>query len=291
MKVGVVGAGAMGMGVVRSALRGGFATHVRDLRPEAHEEAARHGATCHPSPAALARACDAVLILVVDSAEIEDVLFAPGGLVGSGAKPVVFLGSTIAPGDTARFAQRLEASGITAIDAPVSGGPQRAADGSMTMMLSGPPEAIERCGELLRAIAGKVFVVGTRPGDAAKFKIVNNMLAAANLAAAGEAVAIAERAGLDPRLVHDVVTASSGASWIFADRIPRALDGDYAPRAATRILLKDIGLAVDLAKGVGVDAAMAEAAQAAFRAAVEEGFGEQDDASIVQWNRRRSRCP
>ena len=140
---------------------------------------------------------------------------------------------------------------------------------------------------MLRAIAGKVFVVGTRAGDAAKFKIVNNMLAAANLAAAGEAIALAERAGLDLRLVHDVVAASSGASWIFADRMPRALDGDYVPRAATRILCKDVGLAVDLADDLRVDATMAKAAQASFRAAVDAGFGEQDDASIVEWNRTR----
>jgi 3-hydroxyisobutyrate dehydrogenase len=287
MNVGIVGAGAMGMGVVRSSLRGGFVTHVRDVRPEAHAQASRHGATCHASPAALARACDAVVVLVVDSAQIEEVLFAPDGIAGSGALPVVLLGSTIAPEDTAAFAGRLARAGVTAIDAPVSGGPQRAADGSMTMMLSGAPEAIERCGKLLQAIAGKVFVVGTRPGDAAKFKIVNNMLAAANLAAAGEAIALAERAGLDARLVHDVVAASSGASWIFADRVPRALDGDYAPRAATRILCKDVGLAVDLASRVGLDAAVAKAAQAAFRGAVEDGFAEQDDASIVEWNRRR----
>ena len=113
------------------------------------------------------------------------------------------------------------------------------------------------------------------------------MLAAANLAAAGEAIAIAERAGLPARLVHDVIAASSGASWIFADRIPRALDGDYVPRAATRILCKDVGLAVDLASEVGVDAPMARTAQSAFRAAVDAGFGDQDDAAIVEWNRVR----
>ena len=291
MRVGVVGAGAMGMGVVQSALRAGFATHVRDVRPEVHAQATRHGATCHASASALARACDAVVILVVDSAQVEDVLFASEGIAGSGARPVIFLGSTIAPQDAAAFAERLSHAGLAAIDAPVSGGPQRAADGSMTMMLAGPSDAIERCRGLLRAIAGKVFVLGTRPGDAAKFKIVNNMLAGANLAAAGEAIALAERAGLDPRLVHDVVAASSGASWIFADRVPRALDGDYEPRAATRILCKDVGLAVDLANSVGVDAAMAKAAHAAFRAAVDEGFGESDDAAIVEWNRRRRGCP
>jgi putative dehydrogenase len=285
MNVGVVGAGAMGMGVVRSALRSGFATHVRDVRPEAHRQAQDLGATCHPSAASLARACDTVVVLVVDRTQIEEVLFAADGIAASGARPLVLLGSTIAPEDAASFADRLARIGLAAIDAPVSGGPQRAADGSMTMMLAGPAAAIERCGPLLRAIAGKVFVVGEKPGDAAKFKIVNNMLAAANLAAAGEALALAERAGLDPRLVHDVVVASSGGSWIFADRIPRALARDYAPRAATRILLKDVGLAVDLADRAGVDATMARAAQAAFRAAVDAGFGEQDDASIVEWKR------
>jgi 3-hydroxyisobutyrate dehydrogenase len=287
VNVGVVGAGAMGMGVVRSLLRGGFATHVRDIRPEAHDEASKLGATCHASPASLARACGAVVVLVVDSAQIEDVLFGAGGIAGSDGKPLVLLGSTIAPEDAASFAVRLASAGIDAIDAPVSGGPQRAADGSMTMMLSGPPAAVERCGPMLRAIAGKVFVVGTRAGDAAKFKIVNNMLAAANLAAAGEAMAIAERAGLDLDLVHDVIVASSGASWMFANRVPRALAGDYAPRAATRILRKDVGLAVDLATLMGIEAPMAKAAQAAFEAAVDAGFGEHDDASIVEWNRKR----
>ena len=277
----------MGMGVVRSLLRGGLATHVRDIRAEVHEEAQGRGAMCHASPAALARACDAVIVLVVDSTQIEDVLFAADGIAGSGARPIVLLGSTIAARDAASFADRLADAGLTAIDAPVSGGPRRAIDGSMTIMLSGPSDAIERCGPVLQAIAGKVFVVGTRAGDAAKFKIVNNMLAAANLAAAGEALGIAERAGLELRLVHDVIAASSGGSWIFADRVPRALAGDYVPRAATRILRKDVGLAVDLAAEVGAEAPMAKAAQAAFEAAVDAGFGEHDDASIVEWNRKR----
>jgi 3-hydroxyisobutyrate dehydrogenase-like beta-hydroxyacid dehydrogenase len=285
--VGVVGAGAMGMGVVRSLLRGGFTTHVRDIRAEAHEEAQRHGAACHASPAALARACDAVVVLVVDSAQIEDVLFGADGIAASGARPVVLLASTIAARDTASFSDRLADAGLAAIAAPVSGGPQRAIDGTMTMMLSGPSDAIARCAPLLQAIAGKVFVVGTRAGDAARFKIVNNMLAAANLAAAAEALAVAERAGLDLRLVHDVIVESSGGSWMFADRVPRALAGDDAPRAATRILRKDVGLAVDLAREVGVEVPMAKAAQAAFEAAVDAGFGERDDASVVEWKRRR----
>ncbi len=122
------------------------------------------------------------------------------------------------------------------VDAPVSGGPKRAADGTMTMMVAGDDAARARCAPLFAAIAGTVFHVGARAGDAAKFKIVNNLLAAVNLAAGAEALALAAKAGLDPALVVDVVNASSGGSWIFADRMPRALAGDYAPRAAARIL-------------------------------------------------------
>jgi 3-hydroxyisobutyrate dehydrogenase-like beta-hydroxyacid dehydrogenase len=105
----------------------------------------------------------------------------------------------------------------------------------MTMMMSGDTEAFARVRTLLDRIAGRVFMFGPRPGDASTFKIVNNMLAAANLAAGAEAQAIAQAAGLDLQHVCDVVNASSGASWIFADRVGRALAGDYVPRAAAPV--------------------------------------------------------
>jgi 3-hydroxyisobutyrate dehydrogenase len=285
MRAGVVGAGAMGMGVVQSLLRRGYATHVRDVRPEVHEEAVRRGATCHPSAAALAEACDAVVVLVVDSAQVEDVLFGRDGVASAATRPVVLVSSTIAPDDVAAFASRLAAP---LVDAPVSGGPQRAADGTMTMMVAGDPHAVDRCRGIIDAIAGRVFVVGTHAGDAARVKVINNMLAAVNLAAAGEAMALAVRAGLDPRLVHDVIGASSGASWMFADRMPRALAGDYAPRAATRILCKDVGLAVDLAARHGVEAPMAVRARESFAAAVAAGYGDQDDGAMVAWSCERA---
>ncbi len=131
------------------------------------------------------------------------------------------------------------------------------------------------------------FAVGARPGDAAKFKIVNNLLAAVNLAAGAEALALAARAGLDPRQVVDVVNASSGGSWIFADRMPRALAGDYAPRAAARILTKDVGIAVDFAARHGVEAPFAHRGARGVRATVAPE-GEDDDAAIYKWNRGRA---
>jgi 3-hydroxyisobutyrate dehydrogenase len=281
--VGVIGVGAMGMGVVASLRRGGFPTHARDIRPEAHREAESRGAICHPDAAALARACDIAIVLVVDAAQVDDVLFGTGG-AASAFRPgaIVMLSSTVAPDYVGALAGRLANSGVALVDAPVSGGPRRAADGTMTMMVAADAATLARCQTVFDAVAGRVFRVGDTPGDAAKFKIVNNLLAAVNLAAGAEALALAVRAGLDPAQVVDVVNASSGGSWIFADRMPRALAGDFAPRAAAKILAKDVAIAAEFAQRLGQDATFANAARMAFQRMVDAGDSELDDAAICR---------
>jgi L-threonate 2-dehydrogenase len=280
-RVGVIGTGAMGLGVVQSLVRNGIDVGARDILPRAEAAAVAAGATAFPTPAALVREYRTVILLVVDADQIEDVLFGEHGAAAElmpGA--VVIVSSTVSPAYLATLASRVAAR---VIDAPVSGGPQRAADGTMTIMLSGDAQAIAECAAVFDAIAGRRFVVGARAGDAATFKVLNNQLAAVNLAAGAEALAIATHAGLDPRLFVDVVGASSGASWIFADRMPRALDGDYAPRAATTLLKKDVGIAVDTAVALGCDAPLARAAREAFDAAVAAGYGAEDDASLLKY--------
>lgn len=287
--VGVIGAGAMGMGVVRSLRRAGFATHVRDLRPDVHAEATALGAQCHPSPAAVVARCAVTWIVVVDATQVEAVLFGDDGAAPALADgALVVLASTVDPDFVAALAPRIAEAGGELVDAPVSGGPARAADGTMTVMAAGSAAALARCAPVFAATAGRIFHVGARAGDAARFKIVNNLLAAVNLAAGAEALAIAARAGLDPAQVVDVVNASSGGSWIFADRMPRALANDYTPRAAARILCKDVGIAAEFAARHGVPAPFAGAALAAFAATVAAGYGEEDDAAIVKWNRERA---
>jgi 3-hydroxyisobutyrate dehydrogenase-like beta-hydroxyacid dehydrogenase len=159
----------------------------------------------------------------------------------------------------------------------------------MTMMVAGAAPAVARCEPVLDAVAGRVFRVGDVPGTAAKFKIVNNLLAAVNLAAGAEALALAVRAGLDPERFVEVVNASSGASWMFADRLPRALAGDFAPRAAAKILAKDAGIAAEFASRLGQDATFASAAHAAFRRLVDAGYGEMDDAVICRFMSEKTR--
>jgi putative dehydrogenase len=284
-RVGIIGTGAMGLGVVRSLVRNGI-----DVGARAEAAAVSAGATAYATPAALVREYPTVILLVVDDAQIDDVLFGESGAAAAfvpGA--IVIVSSTVSPVYVATLASRLAAHGTRVVDAPVSGGPQRAADGTMTIMLSGDAQAIAGCATVFDAIVGRRFIVGTRAGDAATFKVLNNQLAAVNLAAGAEALAIATHAGLDPRLFVDVVGASSGASWIFADRMPRALDGDYVPRAATTLLKKDIGIAVDAAAALGCDAPLARAAREAFDAAVAAGYGAEDDASLVKYYASRVR--
>ena len=279
-RVDVIGVGAMGMGVARALLAKGFAVTVRDIVAERQAEACSVGARAAPNAAELARAVDVAITLVVDAAQTRDVLLGAQGLAGARSSAAVMMCSTISPDDTEEIARTLP--GVDFLDAPISGGPARAHSGTLSMMASGSSAAFARCAPVIEAMAAKCFRVGERPGDGSRMKVVNNMLAAANLAAGCEAMAMASRLGLDLRLVAEVVNASSGGSWIFADRMARALEGDYAPRAAARVLLKDVGLFVGEARKLGLTAPMAECAREIFHDTVERGLAEVDDAAVLK---------
>lgn len=207
---GVIGVGAMGLGVAASLCRAGFATYVRDVRPQPEREAAGLGATIVASPAAVAQHADVVVVLVVDAPQVEDVLFGADGLATT-LRPdaVAVLSSTVDPEFVVAVGARLAARGLALVDAPVSGGPQRAHEGALTVMAGGARAALDRCAPVFAAMARRVFEVGGI-GDGARMKLCNNLLAGVHLAAAAEALALAVRAGLDPRLASEVIGASSG---------------------------------------------------------------------------------
>src|SRR5258708_4258135 len=290
-RVGVIGVGAMGMGVAKALLAKGFEVVVRDLVPAREAEAAAAGARRAATPREVAAQVDVLVTLVVDAAQTCDVLdtktgtdhgFPPGRKPWSVPGLVVMMCSTIAPADAEAIAASLAQRGIEMLDAPISGGPARARAGTLSMMASGSAAAFDRCAPVIEATTAKCFRVSARCGDGSRMKGVTNMLAAANLAAGCEAMAMASKLGLDLRQAVDVVNASSGQSWIFADRMERALEGDYTPQAAARVLLKDVGLFVDVACGLGLDPSMARAAQDVFRDTVERGYAEEDDAAVLK---------
>ena len=294
-RIGIIGVGVMGLAIARNLHGRGHMLCVRDIDPVAVAAAAALGIEACDSPAALAARCDVLIIVVVDAAQIDDVLFGPGGVVHADAETgttpraepraaplAVLLCSTIAAHDTERFHARLASHAIDLIDAPISGGPVRAANGSMSMMLAGDAALLARLDPLLRDLAAKRFVISAKPGDAARTKLVNNLLAGINLVAAAEAMALGARLGLDRQVLFDVIGASSGASWIGQDRMARALANDFEPHARAVILTKDVGLAVRMADAAGIDTPLGDAALSVFHATVAAGLGEQDDAAVIK---------
>jgi 3-hydroxyisobutyrate dehydrogenase-like beta-hydroxyacid dehydrogenase len=260
----------MGMGMARALLARGFVVGVRDLVAAREDEALAAGAE------RLGRV-DVLVSVVVDAEQTRAVV-----AEHASRAPVFMMCSTIAPSDTEAIAKDLAARGVQMLDAPISGGPARAHAGTLSVMASGSEAAFARCEPVLEAMSAKCFRIGAAPGDGSRMKVVNNMLAAANLAAGCEAIAMAAKLGLDLNQAADVVNASSGGSWIFADRMARALAGDYAPRAAARVLLKDVGLFVQEARNLGLTAPMAECAREIFHDTVARGFAEEDDAAVLK---------
>jgi 3-hydroxyisobutyrate dehydrogenase len=277
-----VGIGNMGLAMALRLRDRGLPVVVHDIDPARGPLAAAQGADVVGSAAAVAGRCGCVIVAVVDAAQTEAVLFGDAGLAGAMAPgSTVLLCPTIAPADTERFAARLAGRGIACIDAPMSGGPARARAGTMSLMVACADAVFERHRALLEALADPVFRVGERVGDGARTKLVNNLLAAINLAGAAEAVALAERVGLDAARTLAVIERSSGQSWIGSDRLPRAIAGDLAPRAHTTLLAKDARLALEMARAAGFDTPVGGAAAARYAAACAAGLGALDDASLL----------
>jgi 3-hydroxyisobutyrate dehydrogenase len=279
--VGIVGVGNMGGGMARRLLACGWQVQACDLVASRVGELVHEGARAAATPAKAARGAQALIVAVVDAAQADAVLFgAEGAAAALERGSAVLLCPTIGPQDTERIAHALQECGLAPIDAPMSGGPARACDGSMSLMVACADAAFERHKPLLDALSARLFRVGTRCGDGARTKLVNNLLAGINLAGAAEALALAERLGLDPARTLDVIEQSSGQSWIGSDRLRRAIAGDYAPRAHVTLLQKDTGLALEAARAAGFAGLLGPVAHEAFDRAVAAGYADLDDAAL-----------
>ena len=261
----------------------GWRVQVCDIDPAKVQDLERFGAVARSTPAQCAMDVAALIVCVVDALQTEDVLFgAAGAAAALGAGQAVLLCPTIAPADVEALAQGLAQRGIAAIDAPMSGGPARARDGSMSLMVACEDAVFERHRALIETLSSKVFRVSQRPGDGARTKLVNNLLAGINLAGAAEAMALAQRLGLDPARTLDVIEQSSGQSWIGSDRMRRAIGGDYEPRAHVTLLHKDTRLALEAARAAGFQGPLGPAAHGVFDAAVRAGLGGLDDGALLR---------
>jgi len=281
--LGVIGLGSMGRGAALTAIKRGVPTWGFDLNPAACAAVASAGGRIAGSVAELAQACDAVQVLVVNSAQTEDVLFGESGLAAH-LRPgsVVMASATVDPALPPQWEARLEALGLWLIDAPVSGGAVKAAAGEMTVMASARPEAFAAVGGLLDAVAGKVYRLGDRAGIGSTVKMVNQHLAGVHIAAACEAMALGMRAGADAEQLYEVICNSAGMSWMFANRVPHILAGDYTPKSAVNVFVKDLGIVLDAGRHLNFPLPLAAAAHQLYLGTAGAGHGKEDDSAVIK---------
>ncbi|GHE06331.1 3-hydroxyisobutyrate dehydrogenase [Defluviimonas sp. 20V17] len=282
-EVAVIGLGSMGIGMAASLARAGAVVSGFDPQPAATARLKAFGGLPAAAPAAAASGKRVVVSVVVNADQTEDVLFGPDGCAAAMAEGGVFIScATMAPERARALSGRLEQMGKLFLDAPISGGSKRAAEGALTVLASGAPEAFERAAPALEAMAATLYRLGDAPGQAAAFKMVNQLLAGVHIAAASEAITFASREGLDLAKVYEVISKSAGNSWMFENRIPHVLEGDYTPHSAVSIFVKDLGIVMDMARSRSFPVPMAGAALQMFLMTAAAGMAADDDASVAR---------
>jgi 3-hydroxyisobutyrate dehydrogenase len=236
------------------------------------------------TPAALGAQCEVVIILVVNAAQTDKVLFGDAGAAPQ-LRPgsIVVAAATVAPAYAIELGKRLAENDIGLIDSPVSGGVIGAANGTLTLLTSGPDTTYDSCHDVLEAISSKVYRLGAEHGLGSKVKVINQLLVGVQIAAAAEAMALGLREGVDPEQLYDVITHSAGNSWAFADRVPHVLQGQYTPaHTALDIFVKDLGLVLEAARASKFPLPLASTAYQMFATASAAGFGHEDDTAVIK---------
>ncbi len=276
----VIGLGSMGLGMALSLRRAGHEVYGLDLNPAqiAKLEQAGGKALTREAPAA-----DAMICVVLNAAQTEDSLFGANGWAGH-LKPggTILSCATVSPDFARAMEAQAQTKGLHYLDAPISGGSVRAAEGALSVMASGTAAAFDGAAEALAGMAQTVHRLGDQAGPGSAMKAVNQLLAGVHIAAMGEALGFATSQGLELSRVLDVIKVSAGTSWMFENRAPHVIEADYTPRSTINIWPKDLGIVTDIASSVNLPLPLTETALAQYRAAAEAGLGLEDDAAITK---------
>ncbi|CAH1563491.1 putative L-threonate dehydrogenase [Vibrio owensii] len=281
--VGVIGLGSMGMGAAKSCVRAGLDVYGFDLNPSALEELGSFGAKAVSTNAVeFADQLDSVLVLVVNAAQVNTVLFTTGLAAALKPNTPVMVSATISAEDAKQIEAKLAEHDLVMLDAPVSGGAVKAEAGEMTIMASGAQSTFDALEPVLSATAAKVYNIGEAVGLGATVKIIHQLLAGVHIAAGAEAMALAARANIPLDLMYDVVTNAAGNSWMFENRMKHVVDGDYSPKSMVDIFVKDLNLVSDTAKDLKFPLPLSSAALNMFVSASNAGFGQEDDSAVIK---------
>ena len=283
MKVGFIGVGNMGGPMCRNIIKNtNHQVTVFDLNPDALAACTALGAAAGASVADVAANCEVVITSLPLPRVVEDVALGAGG-ISENAKPgTVYIDlSTNAPATARRLAEGMRAKGIQMLEAPVSGGTVRATDGTIVIMVGGDAAVFEAQLPLLKSFSGEVIHLG-EIGMGSTAKLINNMLAFCNAAAAAEALMIGKRSGIDLHRLDQVIRNASGFSTGYANMATKALAGNFQPTFALDLAHKDLRLALELADELGVPGMIAPQVMNLMRMARGMGMGGADSASVIR---------
>jgi 3-hydroxyisobutyrate dehydrogenase-like beta-hydroxyacid dehydrogenase len=280
--IAVIGLGSMGLGMARSVLRAGHVTHGFDVRAEVTAQFVAEGGASG-ALGDLVAGLDCVMVVVLNAAQTETVLFGEAGVVPLlKAGAVVISCATVAPEFAKAMAARCGEQGVLYLDAPISGGSVKAADGRLSVMAAGSSAAFAAARAALDACAETVFDLGGEVGAGSAMKAVNQLLAGVHIATMAEALTFGMTQGVEPAKFVEVISKCAGTSWMLENRAPHIVAGDYTPHSQVDIWLKDLGIVLDIAKAAKFSAPVTAAALQQFVAASGSGLGREDDAAVAK---------
>ncbi len=283
-RIGFVGVGVMGRPMASNLLKAGYPCAVFDINPAPLKALGEEGATVPGNVAELAAQSDILITMVVNDLQFLATLFEPGNAAKALKPGSLVMGmSTMSRGAVQETATRLNEMGLEYLDAPVSGGEVGAMAGTLSIMVGGPAEVVEKYRPVLEVLGTNIYQVGKKAGDGQAVKMVNQLMVSCNLVAAAEALALGEKAGLDKEMLFNIISNSAGNSWIFSNRGPRMVAGEFSPpKSALNILLKDLGFVMETANKLGHPLVMGAAAHQLYKMASAAGLGHLDDSVLIK---------
>lgn len=282
LRVGYIGLGLMGKSIARNILKAGFPVVVHNRSRAAVDELVAEGAIAASSPAEVAQQVDIIFTNLPDSPDVETVaLDEEKGICAGAHAGLIFVdNSTIKPASARMIAAALKEKGVLALDAPVSGGDIGAKNGTLTIMVGGEAEALEKAMPVFQAMGKTVTHVG-EAGAGQVAKAANQIMVAAQMVAMGELLVFSKKAGVDPRKVVDAIKGGAAQCWTLDVKPPRLFDGNRQPGFKAYMQLKDMGIVLDTAKKYNIPISATEENTNFFRQMIEQGLGELDNSAVV----------
>jgi putative dehydrogenase len=280
--VAFVGLGAMGMPMARQLVAAGYPTRGYDIRSESRAALRADGGLPADDLRQAVAGANALILMTVNAAQAEDVLFTQDALSSLAPDGVVVLMATCPPQAVETLAERVSATGRGFVDAPVSGGVVGATDGKLTILAAASAETLAVVRPLFDVLGDRIFHVGERPGQGATVKAVNQLLCGIHIAAAAEALALAGNVGVDLDVVLEILSGSSASSWMLRDRGPRMLEAQPRVTSAVDIFVKDLGIVLEAGRSAKAALPLAALAHQLFLSTSGRGDGAADDSQVVR---------